>query len=178
MAYSYQTARLDTVTMWPLLLVGLLVVPIAELWVIVEAADRIGVASTLALLIVISVAGASLLRQQGTAAWRRLQQALARGDMPSRELVDGALVLVGGVLLLTPGFVTDVVGLALLLPPTRAATKGVARALLARRARAVRPRVAASRVYPTEVTNLRRREVPPRSPAPPRSGEGGSRGTS
>jgi UPF0716 protein FxsA len=165
--------------MWALLILGLLVVPIAELWVIVEAADRLGVASTLALLIVVSVAGAALLRQQGSAAWRRLHEALERGEMPSRELVDGALVLVGGVLLLTPGFVTDAVGLTLLLPPTRALTKRLARALLARRVRrAVDRRVTGARIYATEVTNLRRREGPPRGPLPPPPAEGGSPGRS
>jgi UPF0716 protein FxsA len=169
--------------MWPLLILGLLVVPIAELWVIVETADRLGVASTLALLILVSVAGAALLRQQGSAAWRRLQEALERGEMPSRELVDGALVLVGGVLLLTPGFVTDAVGLTLLLPPTRVVTKRLAGALLARRARrAVGRRVTGARVYATEVTNLRRREggreEPSREPLPPPPVEGGSPGRS
>jgi UPF0716 protein FxsA len=164
--------------MWPLLILGLLVVPIAELWVIVETADRLGVASTLALLILVSVAGAALLRQQGSAAWRRLQEALERGEMPSRELVDGALVLVGGVLLLTPGFVTDAVGLTLLLPPTRAVTKRLARAILARRVRRAVDRRVGARVYATEVTNLRRREGPPRGPLPPPPGEGGSPGRS
>ena len=164
--------------MWPLLILGLLVVPIAELWVIVETADRLGVASTLALLILVSVAGAALLRQQGSAAWRRLQEALERGEMPSHELVDGALVLVGGVLLLTPGFVTDAVGLTLLLPPTRAVTKRLARALLARRVRRAVDRRVGARVYATEVTNLRRREGPPPGPLPPPPGEGGSPGRS
>jgi UPF0716 protein FxsA len=164
--------------MWPLLILGLLVVPLVELWVIVEAADRLGVASTLALLIVVSVAGAALLRQQGSAAWKRLHEALERGEMPSRELVDGALVLVGGVLLLTPGFVTDAVGLTLLLPPTRAVTKRLARAILARRVRRAVDRRVGARVYATEVTNLRRREGPPRGPLPPPPGEGGSPGRS
>jgi UPF0716 protein FxsA len=163
--------------MWPLLFVALLLVPVAELWVIVQAADRIGLAPTLALLIVISIAGASLLRQQGLAAWHRLQEALRRGELPSAEMSDGVLIVIGGAFLLTPGFLTDAVGLLLLVPPTRAAVKGVARRLLARWARR-RLYVGAGgpRVYSAEVRNARR-EDPPRSPLPRRRGEDGSRDT-
>ncbi len=109
-----------------ILLIG---VPIAELYVIVQVAQGIGVLYTLALLFTVSVAGAWLLKQQGLATWRRLQTTLARGEMPTNEVSDGALILLGGALLLTPGFLTDAVGLVLLLPPTRAALKGATRKL-------------------------------------------------
>jgi UPF0716 protein FxsA len=152
-----------------LLAVSLLVVPLAELWLIVETADRIGLPLTLFLLIVVSVAGATLLRQQGVAAWRRLQDALAQGIVPSGELIDATLIVIGGALLLTPGFLTDVVGLALLLPPTRAAVKGVSRRTLSGW---VRRRVGAQggrRVYGAKVTRARRRESPGEGSLPPRS---------
>lgn len=111
------------------ILIALLLVPIAELFVIVQIAGEIGVVPTLLLLVVVSVAGAWLLKQQGMATWRRLQETLARGEMPTSEVVDGAMILFGGALLLTPGFLTDAVGLLLLLPPTRASLKGAARRL-------------------------------------------------
>jgi UPF0716 protein FxsA len=122
----------DTVTMLPLLLVVLLAVPIAELWVIVQVAHGIGVLNTLGLLILVSVAGAWLLKQQGLATWARLQRSLAAGEMPTREVMDGALILFGGALLLTPGFISDCIGILLLLPPTRAVVKRAFRPLLAR----------------------------------------------
>jgi UPF0716 protein FxsA len=121
--------------MLAILFLLLLAVPLIELWVIVQVAREVGVVETFVLLILVSVAGAWLLRQQGMAAWVRLQQALARGEIPTKEVTDGALILLGGALLLTPGFVTDAVGLLLLFPPTRAVLKGAVRPLLARRAR-------------------------------------------
>ena len=109
--------------MAPLLLVLLLVVPLVELWVIVSVASSVGVPETILLLVAISAAGAWLLKQQGLATWRRLQQSLQRGAMPAEEVTDGALILFGGALLLTPGFLTDLIGLLLLLPPSRAVVK-------------------------------------------------------
>jgi UPF0716 protein FxsA len=109
--------------MAPLLLVLLLVVPLVELWVIVSVADVVGVPETILLLIVVSCAGAWLLKQQGMATWGRLQASLRRGDMPAEEVTDGALILFGGALLLTPGFVTDLFGLLLLLPFSRVVVK-------------------------------------------------------
>ena len=98
-----------------------LAVPIAELYVIVEVVgEALGLLPTLLLLVVDSIIGAALLRSQGRAAWRRFREALAAGRLPHREVLDGALVILGGALLITPGFLTDALGLALLLPPTRA----------------------------------------------------------
>lgn len=141
-----------------LLFVLLIVVPIVELWVIVQVAGSIGVLETIALLIVVSVAGAWLLRQQGVQTWRRLQAALQRGEAPTKEVTDGALILFGGALLLTPGFVTDAIGIVLLLPPSRAAIKGAARRSLARWAR----RRTGIRVYTTTAVNVEPRGNGPR----------------
>jgi UPF0716 protein FxsA len=110
----------------------LLLVPLAELWVIVQVAQGIGVLNAIGLLLLVSLAGAWLLKQQGIATWRRLQATLQRGEMPTNEVTDGAMILLGGALLLTPGFITDAVGLVLLIPASRAALKGGMRKLLAR----------------------------------------------
>jgi UPF0716 protein FxsA len=118
--------------MFPVLLVALLAIPIAELWVILQVADRIGVLNTVGALILISLAGAWLLKQQGLSTWARLQRSLAEGRLPAQEVADGALILFGGALLLTPGFLTDCVGVLLLLPPTRSVLKRVFRPLMAR----------------------------------------------
>ena len=105
----------------PFLLVALFVaVPIAELAVIIQVGQAIGVWWTIAILVADSILGSLLMRSQGRAAWRRFSDALAAGRTPAREVADGVLVIFGGALLLTPGFLSDVCGLLLLLPPTRA----------------------------------------------------------
>jgi UPF0716 protein FxsA len=105
----------------PLLLLALfLLLPIAELYVIIQVGQAIGVLPTLALLVVDGFLGAAIARSQGRAAWERFNRTLAAGRVPARETFDGAMIIIGGALLLTPGFITDAVGLALLLPPTRA----------------------------------------------------------
>jgi UPF0716 protein FxsA len=104
----------------PLLLVVLfIVVPIAELALLIQVGQLIGVWWTILLLIADALLGSWLLRSQGRAAWRRFNEALAERRVPHREVVDGVLVIFGGVLLLTPGFITDVFGLLFLFPPTR-----------------------------------------------------------
>jgi UPF0716 protein FxsA len=110
----------------PLLLVFIfIVVPIAELYVLLQIGQAIGVLPTIALLIVDSVLGSWLMRSQGRAAWLRFNRALAEGRVPGREVIDGVLIIFGGALLLTPGFLTDILGLVLLLPPTRAIVRQV-----------------------------------------------------
>ena len=88
-----------------------------------QVAGGIGVLETLGLLIVVSIVGAWLVKAQGIGLIRRVQAKLAAGELPGKELVDGALILFAGALMLTPGFVTDTVGLLLLLPPTRAVVR-------------------------------------------------------
>ena len=100
--------------------------PLAELFVIIKISEAIGFLWMLLLLIISWPVGWRLIRHQGRAALRRLRQALAAGRAPTNEVLDGALVLVGAVLLLVPGFITDAIGLLLLLPPTRAVARGVA----------------------------------------------------
>ncbi len=97
-----------------------IVVPIAEIYVIVKVGEAIGILPTLAILLADAVLGSMLLRHQGRSAWRRFSGAIAEGRFPGREAADGVMIAVGGTLLLTPGFISDVAGLLLLLPPTRA----------------------------------------------------------
>jgi UPF0716 protein FxsA len=104
-----------------LVLIGLFIaLPLAELYVILKVGDAIGAVWTILLLAADSVLGSLLLRAQGRSVWRRFNTALAEGKMPHREVIDGVLVIFGGAFLITPGFITDIVGLLLLLPPTRA----------------------------------------------------------
>jgi UPF0716 protein FxsA len=105
----------------PLLLVALFIlVPIAELAVIIQVGQAIGVWWTIAILIADSILGSLLMRSQGRLAWRRFNEALQSGRVPAREVADGVLIVFGGALLLTPGFLSDIFGLLFLLPPTRA----------------------------------------------------------
>lgn len=112
----------------PLLLIVLfIVVPIAELYVIIKVGELIGVLPTLILLLADAVGGSLLLKHQGRGAWRRFNEALAARRFPGKEVADGVLIVIGGTLLLTPGFITDVFGLFFLLPPTRALTRRLLR---------------------------------------------------
>jgi UPF0716 protein FxsA len=108
-------------------------VPILEVFVLIAVGRAIGGWQTLALLLVESLLGAWLVRREGARAWAALVTALRTGRMPSRELTDAALVLVGGTLLLTPGFVTDVAGFAFVLPFTRPLARGLLVHLVERR---------------------------------------------
>jgi UPF0716 protein FxsA len=107
------------------LVILFIVVPIAELVILIQVGQAIGVWWTIALLVADSVLGSVLMRSQGRAAWQRFNAATTAGRIPAREVLDGVLVIFGGALLLTPGFISDVLGLALLLPPTRALVRGV-----------------------------------------------------
>jgi UPF0716 protein FxsA len=123
-----------------------IVVPIAEIAVIIQVGQAIGVLWTVVLLVADSILGSVLMRSQGRAAWRRFNDTTRAGRVPAREVLDGALVIFGGALLLTPGFITDILGLLLLIPPTRALVRGILARRLAHRmvvsmtGRRVRPR--------------------------------------
>lgn len=106
--------------MFAVLFVLFLVVPIAELAVFVGVADRIGVLPAIGWIVLVSVVGAWLVKREGLSALRRANARVAAGELPTRELVNGVLILFAGALMLTPGFLTDMVGVVLLLPPTRA----------------------------------------------------------
>lgn len=145
-----------------LLAIVLVCVPLVELWFILQVADRIGVWETVASLIVVAVLGTWLLVREGKATWRRLRAALAKGEMPTTELTEGAAILVGGALLLTPGFLTDVIGLLAVFPVTRSvAARGLHRGFgwwfsgrFGRVGRAGRV------VYETQARDVRRKRAP------------------
>lgn len=116
-----------------LLLVLFVIVPFVELYVIIEVGQAIGALSTIVLLIVVSALGAWLVRREGLGTLRRAQARMRMGEMPGTELVDGLLILFAGALLLTPGFLTDGLGISLLVPPVRAGMRLGASRFLRRR---------------------------------------------
>ncbi len=118
--------------MWLLILI-FIVVPIAELYVIIQVGGAIGVVPTLVLLLLDALLGSMLLRHQGRAAWIQFNRALAENRLPHKEVFDGILVIFGGALLITPGFLTDILGLFLLIPPTRAIVRGISSRIVRRR---------------------------------------------
>ena len=103
-----------------------IVLPIIELAVIIQVGQAIGVFNTIAALLVVSIVGAWLVKREGMSVWRRFQQQVQMGVVPGREIGDGVLIMLAGALLISPGFVTDIVGLLLLLPPVRAAVRSAA----------------------------------------------------
>jgi UPF0716 protein FxsA len=117
----------------PLLALLFLGVPIAELYVIIRVGHAVGVLNTLALLILISVVGAWLAKREGLGVLRRIQRSIEAGRVPGTELVDGFLILLAAALMLTPGFLTDIVAIFLLLPPVRAVVRRQLRRAFARR---------------------------------------------
>lgn len=119
--------------MFRFLVIAFIIVPIIEIWLIVQVNAAIGGWETLALLVLDSVIGAWLVRREGFSLLERVQAALGRGELPTNELIDGMLVLFAGALMLTPGFLTDGLGFLLLLPPTRAVVRTFLKARFAGR---------------------------------------------
>ena len=115
-----------------------LLVPLAELYVIIQVGQAFGALNTIALLILISAAGAWLVKREGMSVWRRFQRQIEAGAVPGKEIADGVMILFAGALLMSPGFLTDVLGIALLLPPVRAVVRGALMRQAARRAGIIR----------------------------------------
>ena len=120
------------------LVVLFLVVPLAELYVIIQVGQAFGALNTIALLILISAAGAWLVKREGMSVWRRFQRQIEAGAVPGREMADGVMILFAGALLMSPGFLTDILGICLLLPPVRAVVRGMVTKQAARRAGIIR----------------------------------------
>ena len=104
---------------WGLLAALFVVVPLVELYILIQVGQVIGALWTILALIAVSVLGSYLIKREGSRAWAALRDAIQTGRMPARELADGALILIGGTLLLTPGFLSDALGLLFVLPFTR-----------------------------------------------------------
>jgi UPF0716 protein FxsA len=152
-----------------LLVIALIVIPLLELAVIIEVADVIGGLPTIALLIGVSVVGAWLLKREGAATWRRLREARSRGEFPTSELADAALLVLGGALLLTPGFITDIFGLLFLFPGPRKLVKGGMRRFLGVWffGRLGYAGAAGKAVYDTRASRVKRKGSIPPTPLPP-----------
>lgn len=118
----------------PALVAVVVLISVAEVWLLTVVGVQIGIGWTLAILIGEAVLGAWLMRREGNKAWRALLDAYSTGKMPSGQLADAALVLVGGMLLILPGFLTDIVGLVFLLPWTRPTARRVIGLVVARQA--------------------------------------------
>jgi UPF0716 protein FxsA len=119
----------------PILIALFIIVPIVELAVIIQVGQAIGVLPTIALLLAVSFVGSWLVKREGMGVWRRFNEQVSAGKVPGKEIADGVMILLAGALLLTPGFVTDIVGILLLLPPVRAAIRTTVVARAAQRAR-------------------------------------------
>ncbi|MDX6287275.1 MAG: protein FxsA [Frankiales bacterium] len=120
-----------------LLLLAFLVVPVIEIYVIIQVGQAIGALPTVVLLLLDGIIGAAIVRREGAKAWLALRTAIQAGRVPTHEVADGALVVLGGALLLSPGFVTDAVGLFLVLPFTRPLARRFLARLMGRRVRVV-----------------------------------------
>lgn len=131
-------------------------VPLLEIWTLIQVGQVIGPWWTILLLVLASVVGAWLVRREGARAFRSFSEALRAGRVPAREIADGILVLTGGVLMLTPGFLTDVVGILLIVPLTRPLARGLL-------TRAVAARLTVS-AYPRPGGDVRRPRPGPSGP--------------
>jgi UPF0716 protein FxsA len=117
-----------------ILVAAFVVIPIAEFWVVATVGGLLGLWPTLGLLVVSAIVGALLMRREGPKAWAALVNAFGTGQLPTGRLADAALVLVGGILLMLPGFLTDLLGLVMILPFTRPLIRRLLAFVLARRA--------------------------------------------
>ncbi len=145
-----------------LLFLAFLTIPLVEIFLLIEVGSIIGAPSTIGLVVFTAVLGAVLMRAQGFQTLGRVQRSMARGEIPAFELAEGALILLSGALLLTPGFVTDAVGFACLMPPLR---RGFIRWAASRRV--VRPGTGPRGGHPRTIEGEFRRDDDQRSPRDP-----------
>lgn len=132
MTHPAPAAPLRRPWLLPVLVACFIAVPIFEVWLLVTVGQTVGVIPTIVVLVAEAILGGWLMRREGAKAWRALNDAFVSGRMPTGELADAALVLVGGVLLMLPGFFTDVIGLLFLLPITRPAARRLIGFVIAR----------------------------------------------
>ncbi|GCD89023.1 FxsA family protein [Nocardioides sp. LS1] len=130
--------RRRRITLWVLFIV-FVVVPLVEIYVLIQVGQVIGAWWTVVLLVLDSLLGSWLIKREGGRAWQALRSALQTGRMPAAELADGALILIGGTLMLSPGFVTDALGIVLILPFTRPVARRLLTTIVTRRLLAAGP---------------------------------------
>ncbi len=145
------------------LFLGFLVLPVLEIYVIIQVGSVIGGWPTVALLLAESLLGAWIMRREGRRAWRSLRETFLAGTLPDQELADAGLVLVGGALLLTPGFITDFFGFLFVLPFTRPLVRRALSGFFARRVRIGQERIAA---FPPGLFDQAPPPAEPPSPGP------------
>ena len=143
-----------------MILAAVVLIPLVELFVLAQVSHAIGLGNALAVLVLVSLVGLAIVKRQGVAVWRNLRASLTRHELPSEHLTDGGVLVVAGALLVVPGFVTDALGIALLVPPIR---RFVAKLVIGRRR--VRPLAA---TYRGPVIDTRQTDV--RSDQPPADG--------
>jgi len=117
------------------LLTAFIVMPILELWLLIKLGGYYGIVPTLLLVVLTGIAGAWMARTQGLMVLLAIQREMAEGRMPAPQMIDGVMILVAGVLLLTPGLITDAAGFLLLVPPVRAQIRGWLRLKLEKKLR-------------------------------------------
>jgi len=117
----------------PVLAAAFVLVPLVEIWAILQVGQLVGPWWTIALLVLDSLVGAWLIKREGGRAWKALREALQGGRMPAKEIADGALILIGGTLMLSPGFVLDIAGILLILPFTRPIARRMLTSVVERR---------------------------------------------
>jgi UPF0716 protein FxsA len=152
-----------------LVLIAIFVVlPLAELYVIWKVGHSIGIAPTLLILVADSLLGSWLLKSQGRAVWRRFNETMRAGRVPHREVIDGVLVIFGAAFLITPGFITDVIGVLMLLPPTRTLFRRQLQKRMELRAVGSSRRPASRHDYDVDGTAHERDDAAPELPPPTR----------
>ena len=124
-----------------------LVVPLLELFVIIQVGQAIGAMNTVGILLLDSIIGGWLMKREGMAALRRFQAKLSSGQLPENELIDGFCILFGGALMLTPGFLSDILGIVLLLPPVRAVIRPIVKRQVGKRIVLAGPGTATGRAF-------------------------------
>ncbi|MEO5654333.1 MAG: FxsA family protein [Marmoricola sp.] len=144
---------------WWLLPIAFVLVPLIEIYAIIQVGQVIGAGWTIALLVADSIVGAWLVKREGGRAWRALRTALQERRMPAGELADGVLILVGGTLMLTPGFVTDILGVLCVLPLTRPVGRRLLSGFISRRLLTGTPAAPRTRPRPGPGDDVVRGEV-------------------
>jgi len=156
----------------PLLLLFFLTVPIIEVWLMVIVGQRIGALPTIAIMIAEVFIGAWLMRRAGAKAWAALNRAVESGKLPGGEVLDAVLVMVGGLLVMLPGFFTDIFGLIFLLPFTRPIARGLLAVFIARRVARSGMNIDVMRARVERDTVIRGETVPDDPAQPPRPPSG------
>jgi UPF0716 protein FxsA len=155
---------------WPLVLLAalLIAIPILEVWLLVQVGQQLGLLPTVLILVAEAIIGVLLMRHEGSRAWKALNEAFTNGKVPTGELADAALILVGGVLLIVPGFLTDIIGFLFLLRWTRPVARKIIAFFVARRINRLGISVMRARLDTENLIEGETEQPPANSPHPTR----------